>query len=524
MRKGKKGITWLTVIALAASLMAGCGAKEKVPEETQDKSSAGDESTVKEEETGGILRMSMSMEPTEFLSTDISFLDSYILASFVMERLGRLDKAGQMEPFLAEEFIENPEDMTLTVRLKDGIKYSDGSTLDAENVKWNIEYVQEVKASLGAIESVEAVDPKTVVITYSEWNSSGVNQIGGLFMMSSQAFEELGEDGFQKKPVGTGPFLFDSWDAGEKISLVRQDNYWGEGPYIDGVEFKLIEDAQARLSAFMAGELDVISPGINEAETLDAAGYPCVSENPVVGGMLRGLIFNTLDEGPLQDVKVREAVCHAVNREEVIQAVSGGKYPMADQFSAKGFWSYNDNLETYQYDIEKCKELLAEAGYEDGITLPLTYPASDVELVTIMQGVLEKAGFTIEMNSVEQSVFDQAVVGGGGWDGIAMWTSGSGQEINGFNDTFGEHPFFFCSSLEPVPEIVELINEGKAATSQEDIKVCTDKLQELICVKHCLVCPVFMPSTFFYTQKNISDMNIGIESVNQLTPQLIKIK
>ena len=106
-------------------------------------------------------------------------------------------------------------------------------------------------------------------------------------MMSSQAFEELGEDGFQKKPVGTGPFLFDSWDAGEKISLVRQDNYWGEGPYIDGVEFKLIEDAQARLSAFMAGELDVISPGINEAETLDAAGYPCVSENPVVGGMLR---------------------------------------------------------------------------------------------------------------------------------------------------------------------------------------------------------------------------------------------
>ena len=114
------------------------------------------------------------------------------MASFVMERLGRLDKAGQMEPFLAEEFIENPEDMTLTVRLKDGIKYSDGSTLDAENVKWNIEYVQEVKASLGAIESVEAVDPKTVVITYSEWNSSGVNQIGGLFMMSSQAFEEIG--------------------------------------------------------------------------------------------------------------------------------------------------------------------------------------------------------------------------------------------------------------------------------------------------------------------------------------------
>ena len=123
-----------------------------------------------------------------------------------------------------------------------------------------------------------------------------------------------------------------------------------------------------------------------------------------------------------------------------------------------------------------------------------------------------------------KNYWQKAVVGGGGWDGIAMWTSGSGQEINGFNDTFGEHPFFFCSSLEPVPEIVELINEGKAATSQEDIKVCTDKLQELICVKHCLVCPIFMPSTFFYTQKNISDMNIGIESVNQLTPQLIKIK
>lgn len=524
----KRRITLTLTAVMAATLLFGCGSKDDTSGTDANKGAdaaqteSGDAAAEDTAAAGGILKMSAGMEPGGLLPTDLISTDSNMIAQFVMEPLGRYNDAGEMEPYLAEEFIENPDEGTFTIKLRDGITYSDGSPLNAEDVKWNLENFQEVKASLGNIASVEATDDKTVVVHYDTWFNDALNSIGRLFMVSSKAVEEQGADAIGKKPVGTGAFTMESWEPGVKITFNRNDQYWQEPSKLDGVEVLFIPDAQSRISAFMAGEIDVVDAStVNNAKQLEGAGYERISKDPVIGGMIHGIAFNTVDEGPLQDVRVRQAIVHALDRDAYVQSYSSGMYQTVDQYCPKDFWAYNEKMEGIQYDTEKTKELLADAGYPDGLTITLTYATNDEERATVLQGMLADAGITLEMNGLEWSAFDQCVIGGGGWEGIALWTNGADVSVTTYANQFGENAFFFSSSIAKEQEILDKIAEASSAKTREELKPLMDELQELVIDKYCLVGSTSMPSPLYYAQDTVKELNYGVQAMTQLTPEKV---
>ena len=202
-------------------------------------------------------------------------------------------------------------------------------------------------------------------------------------MQSPSAMEEFDADNVEgteddprfsayatEHPTGTGPFVFDSWDRGQKVTLKRNDDYWGTKAQLDEVIIQTISDAQARVQALKAGEIDgydLVAPG--DVEGLEADGFQIVNR-PAFNILYLGM---NQKAAPLNDVRVRQAIAHAIDKEAVIsQSLPEGTTP-ATQFIPETVNGFNPDVTTYDYDPEKAKELLAEAGAE-GATIEFNYP------------------------------------------------------------------------------------------------------------------------------------------------------
>ncbi|HEY6630615.1 MAG TPA: ABC transporter substrate-binding protein [Rhizobiaceae bacterium] len=299
-----------------------------------------------------------------------------VLYANVFEGLTRIGPRGEVLPALAEAWTVSDDGKVYTFKLRSGVKFHDGTDFNADDVKFSLDRARAdnstnaQKGLFAAIGTVEVVDPATVKVTLKTPQGSFLYNMGwGDAVIVAPESAETNKE----KPIGTGPFKFGNWAKGASITLVRADSYWGEPAGLDKAEFRIIPDAAAAVPALLSGDVQAL-PNFQLGDAL-----PQVESDPrfkVVVGATEGETILAINnkKPPFDNLKVRQAIAHAIDRKAIIDGASGGLgTPIGSHFSPAND-AYVDLTGTYPYDPAKARELLKEAGLENGFKTTLKLP------------------------------------------------------------------------------------------------------------------------------------------------------
>ncbi|MBY5977489.1 ABC transporter substrate-binding protein [Phaeobacter italicus] len=339
-----------------------------------------------------------------------------VLYSNVFEGLTRFMGDGSVVPGLAESWEISEDGLTYTFRLQDGVTFHDGTSMDAEDVKFSLDRARAEdstnaqKALFADIASVDAVDPLTVQITLSQPNGNLLFNLawGDAVIVAPESIDTI-----KTAPVGTGAFTFTNWVQGDRIDLARNPDYWGEAPALSAATFKFISDPTAAFAAMMAEDVDAFS-GFPAPENL-----PQFEADPrfqVLVGSTEGETILSINnkQAPFDNPKVRAAVAHAIDRQAIIDgAMFGYGTPIGTHFAPHNP-AYVDLTGTSAHDPEKARALLAEAGLADGFTTTLHLPPPSYARRggEIIAAQLAEVGITAEIINVEWAQWLETVFRG----------------------------------------------------------------------------------------------------------------
>jgi len=299
-----------------------------------------------------------------------------VVYSNVFQGLTRVDRVGGVQPSLAESWTISADGLVYTFKLRSGVTFHNGTAFDCSIVKFSYERavaedsVNAQKGLFGPIAKTECPDSQTAVVTLKRPASTFLFSMGwgDAVMVAPDTVAEN-----KTNPVGTGPFKLKRWVKGDRVELERNDSYWGTPVALKSVTFKIIADPSAAVAAMMAGDVDAF-PNFPAPEAL--ASFEADPRFVVHVGTTEGETILALNNTrkPFDDVRVRRALAHAVDREAIIDgAMSGLGTPIGSHFAPHNA-AYVDLTATYPHDVAKAKALLAEAGYPDGFSAAIVLP------------------------------------------------------------------------------------------------------------------------------------------------------
>lgn len=391
----KKSKTLFTLL-IAGALMASCGG-------------------AKESNDGGKDNTKTAERPlTVAMATEIDSLDPFnatagdtkTVMDQIFDGLLDVDEDGNLVPDLAESYEISEDGLTYTFKLKEGVKFHDGSDFSADDVYYTYDKLsglssgEPMSSKFSVIKEMEVISPTEIKMTLDAVNNSFI------YLQNQPILKKDYEDN-QTKPLGTGPYKFVSYTPGEGMVMERFDDYHRKDHVakIKQVNVVRIADNQALVMALNNGEVDLASKLTADeleqvSESTDSYSHP---QNLV---QLLGLNNKVK---PFDDIRVRQAIAHAIDKDELIEAVAGGKASkIYSSFSPALKDFYNDLEEMYPTDVEKAKELLAEAGYPDGISFTMTVPSDykfHMDTAELIQAQLKKAGINATIDPIEFSTW-----------------------------------------------------------------------------------------------------------------------
>jgi peptide/nickel transport system substrate-binding protein len=346
--------------------------------------------------------------PTLDLTSSPAAAIPQVLLYNVYETLVKLEADGSITGLLAESLEVSDDGLTYTFHLRDGVTFHNGETLDADDVVFSIDNVltkdpaHPFATTLAPITAVTAMDPSTVEITV---DAVSANLLFFLTQGQGVILEESAVGTIENEPVGTGPFRFGSWTVGDSIVIERNDDYWGEPALLETVTFRYINDPNALNNAMLSGDLDILA-GVSAPELLTA--FESDDRFEVLQGLTNGEVTLSLNGSrpPLDDVLVRQAVSHAIDRDAVVDLAYAGYGTPIGSFSTPLDPWYRDLTEVYPYDPDRARELLTEAGVEN-VTLemvlpPVSYASRSGEIIASQ---LAEVGITVNITNVEWGVW-----------------------------------------------------------------------------------------------------------------------
>src|SRR6266542_878838 len=359
------------------------------------------------------LVLGVDAESLDPLVTTNAFSRSMMKAMF--DTLVVLDPQLAPQPALATSW-ETPNDTTWRFKLRQGVKFHDGSPFNAEVAKYSLDrFVDPATknpeaAVLKPITSVKAVDESTLELTTDGPFAATLTAIQNAFMMSPTAVQAAG-DQIARKPVGTGQYRFVDWVPGERLVMEANPDYWGTKAKIQRLTWKPVTEASTRIVALRTGQADLIA-NIPPQLADQVSGPDMKLER--VPGILITIMFNFAMK-PFDDPKVRQALNHAVNVDEIIQFVLGGAATRLASATKPGMLGHDPDLKPYPYDPAKAKQLLAEAGFPNGFEATLDAPngryLNDKAVAEAIVGQLNKVGLNITLNLPDYNALVQKIVG-----------------------------------------------------------------------------------------------------------------
>ncbi|AID30642.2 ABC transporter substrate-binding protein [Mesorhizobium sp. SEMIA 3007] len=322
----------------------------------------------------------------------------------VFEGLTRIGPNGEVLPDLAESWTISDDGKVYTFKLHSGVKFHDGADFSAEDVKFSLDRaraensVNAQKQLFAAIDKVDVVDPATVKVTLTHPQGSFLYNMG---WGDAVIVSPKSADTNKEKPVGTGPFKFGNWAKGSSITLLKSDHYWGAPVFLEKVEFRIVPDAAAAVPALLSGDIQAFP-------FFDPDSVSQVKDDPrfkVVVGATEGETILSINnkKPPFDKLQVRQAISYALDRKAIIDGASAGLgLPIGSHMSPANKY-YVDLTGRYPHDVAKAKELLKEAGLENGFKATLKLPPTTYARLggEIIASQLRDVGINLEIIPVE---------------------------------------------------------------------------------------------------------------------------
>ncbi len=457
---------------------------------------------------GGSLVIGMAQDP--FQLDPIKDLGSdgndVILGSQMIESLLGIGPDGKVVPQLAEAMPEVSSDgLTYTFKLRQGIKFHDGTDFNAEAVKFNWDNLidptygtRQAGRLAPVIKSVEVVDPYTVRISF--------NQVFPDFLMevayrtwwrinSPAAVESMGKDYGVKGVVGTGPFKFKEWVQGDQLVLEKNPDYWQEGlPYLDELVYRPITDPSVTIVNLQTGKVDLLY-------NLPYQFVEEVKKDPNVQVLVHGsginhLIFLNTTLPMFADAKVRQALSLAIDRASINEVLFQGMGEIPNSPFPSWHWAYPSDLPPLEYNPDRARELLAEAGYNDSNPLKLELRTDNrktyVDEVTLIKSMWEKVGVQAEILPLDKAAFWDPILGKKDPAKYGKFQAGLGDYLGGFPEVTSYVQFQYQANAvlnttsynEPGgfsnPETETLIQEVNRTVDQEKAKELFAQISRLL--------------------------------------------
>jgi peptide/nickel transport system substrate-binding protein len=464
---------------------------------------------------GGVLNVGLQADPTTLDPTQAGLTAIWKVIEHVYDTLVRVDPELTPVPGLAESWEISEDGLTYTFKLRSGVTFHDGTPLTSDDVVFSYTRVLDpataavnaanflsVKGAAAfnsgestALEGITAPDEQTVVITLEAPDASFLpilTTAGSIIM--SRAFVEANNGDVSQVANGTGPFIFREYIPSTSVSLEKNPNYWEEGlPYLDGIEAVIASDDTARTGALVQGSVDFIEYApLRDVDTLSSTDGLKVAGDELTN--IRYLGFN-LEREPFNNLQVRQAIAAAIDRQPIIEAAVFGHGVGVDTFFAPSYWAGFEH-EVPAPDLDKARQLLAEAGYADGFSTTLiTYAPYSFMTNTsiIVQEQLNQIGITVDYSALEPATisaaliardYDMAVAGTNSWvdpHPVLLSNFGTGQAGNqtGYSN----------------PEVDALIEQGGIETDLTARAEIYRQLQEILLADLPIV-PLFVANQY----------------------------
>ncbi len=404
----KKALVLVLTIAL---LMVACSAQP--PQQTataettvaQTAETTAQQATKTDDEQPLVARTAINSELDNIDPWLSAAADTKAVMRNVFEGLLWYDVEGKLVPALAESWQVSDDGLNYTFKLRSGVKYHNGDDFDAADVVYSIEALaglngaDPLSSRFSEVTAIEAVDQQTVTITLKEPNSA-------FLVACTEAILPVGYDHQNTQPVGTGPFVFESYEPGQKVVLTKNKDYWNSArmPQIDKAEIYIISDPTAIVNSLKSGQLDFVE--------IDPKNIPLIEAEfnieSAPQNMIQLMSMNN-QRSPFDDVRVRQAINYAIDKQQIIAAVANGYgSPLVSNMSPIMEEYYNDEIAVLETDVARAKSLLSEAGYANGFSTSITVPANykfHVDTAQVVANQLLQIGIVAEIKQVEWGVW-----------------------------------------------------------------------------------------------------------------------
>jgi len=414
----------------------------------------------------------------------------------VTEPIVGYDQKGQLDASLSlAEKWELTEPTRITLKLRSGIKFHDGTEFTAEDVKWNIQRIIDPSAAatprsdLASIDSVEVINKTEAVLKLKEPSAPLLTNFGdrGGQILSRTAFEKGGKDAFRRGPVGTGGFTVKEWVDDAYIVYEANPSYWRKDaggqklPYLQTIRIEIIPDATVRTAAFEAGDVDVVIgvPATDEKRLTADPNYQVVKFN----GSGTSFWYINHEFPPLDNVWFRRALSASLDRESYRKNFLTGEETICTGFATPATWAHDPSIVNYNYDLTKAKEYLQRSGLPQDKwkirTQPFSTTISDAELFWAASA--KEAGIIFDWAQPERDGWQKRVLKGLGGDGsAAMYVAGLSLRVDpdGHLGPVYTQKGAYNSGQSPVPETEPLIVKARQTYDQNQRKTLYSEIQK----------------------------------------------
>ncbi len=401
----KRKIAALTLAVLMLISITGCAKTEKAAQD--------------------VLRIAYTTDPEGLDPQRTAAVATFNVTSSIYDTLLAITPDWQIQPRLAESYIVSPDGMEITFTLRHGVKFHNGREMTAQDVKYSFERLKGAGSPKAKdydnIKQIEVNGDYTVKFITSKLDL----ELAKAFIYPWTAIvPQEAADTLKTNPVGTGAYKFVQWIPQQKLALTRNDDYYLEPAKIKDLEFVLIPDATSQLAALQVGNIHITEISGNQVKILgDTPGLKVYTE---AMNAVQILALN-LENKALADVRVRQAIAKAINKEDILATVVWGYGDKVGSHLPVNYPDYVDTNNIIPYDPEGAKKLLAEAGYGDGLKLELTLPKSyqiHVDTGQVIADQLNKVGITADIKIVEWGQWLSDVYSGKKYDMTVVALSG----------------------------------------------------------------------------------------------------
>ncbi|HEY8529389.1 MAG TPA: ABC transporter substrate-binding protein [Paenibacillaceae bacterium] len=521
MNKRKSALHTLLVLLLAVALVAsgcssksGSGGSSETPSPTGQSGQSGQgsggtqggstgEQSPGTPKRGGEITIAYGIDVSNFDPIKGSNGADHSLLWPVYDTLVRFTPDLQPVPGLAESW-EFENDVTLVLHLRKGVTFHDGTPFNAEAVKFNIERTNaegSLVSELKSVQSVEVVDEHTVKLHLSKPDASIIAALtdrGGM-MVSPAAVKKYGDD-FPQHPTGAGPYKVVKHVNGQEIVYERYENYWNpDEVYLDRIIISIIGEENSRINALKTGKVQFV-PGI---QPQNMATLQAEKDIEVIQGtslLYRRIYINTEME-PFNNKAVRLAVTHAINRDQLVQALNLGYGEPAHQPFPSGYWAHNPDVKI-EYNPDLAKKLLQDAGLQNVKFQLLRSPDPyDARLGDLLKAQLQEVGITVEVEAMEPNAAVGAFFNKQSTALLGNWTGRVDPQLT-INSLYSKNSFYNISKAETANS-ERLIAEAAATYDQNKRAELYGQIMKEVLLDEALAMPLFFPPVIYAYHKNV---------------------